>query len=355
MRLLIIGGSGFLSGTLVGEASGAGHQVTVVTRGRRPLPRGVEALVADRSETAAVAAALGGREFDAVVDCIGFRVEDAAQDLELFAGRAGHLVFISTDFVYGGQPRRLPLTETATTDALNPYGRNKRACEELLLRDGPARGLGITVLRPPHILGAGSHLGTGSLQGRDTMLLDRLRHGAPIVLLDGGTLLIQPVSATDVARGALAAVTRGSGVQAFRRSGRRAPGASTASAGSVTGAVYNVAGPDGVTTRQYYEIVAEILGCRLQVLSLPSRLWVDSRPDRAPFAQHRLYDTGALVREVGYTPKVTLEAVIRETIQWLEQSGAAQPYVAGAFEAALVERLHTADREVAALLQGPSL
>src|SRR5947209_5510318 len=176
MRLLVIGGTGFLSGTVVREATAAGHDVSIVTRGRRPPPAGVEALVADRSDTPALAAALGGRTFDAVIDCIGFRPEDAAQDIELFAGRAAHLVFISTDFVYGGEPRRLPLTETAPTEALNPYGRNKRLCEELLLHDGPARGLRVTMLRPPHILGAGSHLGTGSLQGRDPMLLRRPRH-----------------------------------------------------------------------------------------------------------------------------------------------------------------------------------
>src|SRR4029077_10598748 len=135
-----------------------------------PPLAGIQALVADRSETSSVAAALGDRAFDAVIDCIGFRPEDAAQDVELFTGRAAHLVFISTDFVYGGEPRRLPLTEEASTQALSTYGRNKRLCEERLLHDGPARGLRISILRPPHILGAGSHLGTGSLQGRDPML-----------------------------------------------------------------------------------------------------------------------------------------------------------------------------------------
>src|SRR5207249_8079807 len=135
----------------------------------------VEALIADRSDTHSLAAALGDRTFDAVIDCIGFKPEDAAQDLELIAGKAAQLVFISTDFVYGGEPRRLPLAEDAPTVALNNYGRNKRLCEELLLHEGPARGLRVTLLRPPHILGAGSHLGTGSLHGRDPMLLSRLR------------------------------------------------------------------------------------------------------------------------------------------------------------------------------------
>jgi nucleoside-diphosphate-sugar epimerase len=340
MNLLVIGGSGFLSGTVVREAIAAGHRVTIVTRGRRPVPPEVEAVVADRADHAAMSAALGNRKFEAVIDCIGFKAEDAAQDVELFAGRAGHLVFISTDFVYGGEPRRLPLTEDASTAALNTYGRNKRAGEELLMRQAPAAGLGVTVLRPPHILGSGSHLGTGSLQGRDPMLLGRLRHGAPIVLLDGGELLIQPVSATDVARAALSCIvhaTAGRGAPATRRSGAPV-------------AVYNIAGPDGVTTRAYYEKVACTLGVDLQILSLPSRLWVAARPDRAPFAQHRLYSTQALTRDTGFTPSISLDAMLGETITWLEGTSAAQPYVADLSEDALIAQLLASEAEAAALL-----
>jgi nucleoside-diphosphate-sugar epimerase len=333
MRLLVIGGTGFLSGTVVREATTAGHEVTILTRGLRPAPAGVEALAVDRSDTAATLAAVGDRVYDAVIDCIGFRPEHAAQDVELCAGRAAQLVFISTDFVYGGEPRRLPLGEGAPTKALNPYGRNKRLCEELLLRDGPAQGLRITVLRPPHILGAGSHLGTGSLQGRDPMLLSRLRNGAPVVLLDGGSLLIQPVSAADVARAALAAIAAGS------------------TRGAPPGPVlYNIAGPDGVTTRRYYEIIAQTVGTGLHVLSLPAALWAAAREDRAPFAQHRLYSTAALTRDTGFQAEVSLDQMLRETIDWLERTSSAQPYTPGPAEAELTDRLLAAEAEVVRLL-----
>jgi nucleoside-diphosphate-sugar epimerase len=324
MRLLVIGGTGFLSGTVLREAQAAGHQVTILTRGRRLTPPGVEALVADRGDRAAVAGALQGRRFDGVIDCIGYQPADADQDLELLPGCTERLVFISTDFVYGGEPRRLPLIEDAPTGALNDYGRRKRECEKRLLARGLGCGLRVTILRPPHILGAGSHLGTGSLQGRDPMLLDRLRRGVPIVLLDGGTLLIQPVSATDVARAALAAL----GME------------------ETSGRVYNIAGPDGVTTRRYYEQIAELLGTTLHVHSLPSRLWVAARADRAPFAQHRLYSTAALTRDTGFVPSITLEEMIRETISALEQTGAAETYVPDPREEALLKRLE-ADQAVA--------
>jgi nucleoside-diphosphate-sugar epimerase len=328
MRLLVIGGTGFLSGTVVREALSAGHQVTIVTRGRRPVPPGVEALLADRGDTASVASVLAGREFDAAIDCIGFRKEDAEQDLDPLPHCTERLVFISTDFVYGGEPRRLPLTEDAPTSALNQYGLGKRECETRLLSHGSGRGLAVTVLRPPHILGAGSHLGTGSLQGRDPMLLDRLRRGVSVVLLDGGALLIQPVCATDVAVAALAVLEADASV----------------------GGVYNIAGPEGVTTRRYYEQVAGLIGSTLRVLSMPSRLWVDAHPDRAPFAQHRLYSTDALTRDSGFAPSISLDAMLQETISALEETGAAQLYAADPRESALIVRLQSGEAELSALL-----
>src|SRR5262245_58255017 len=49
-KILILGGSGFLSGTMAREAVGEGHEVWVVTRGQRPLLAEVQAIVADRKE-----------------------------------------------------------------------------------------------------------------------------------------------------------------------------------------------------------------------------------------------------------------------------------------------------------------
>ena len=111
-KILILGGSGFLSGTLSRCALTAGHEVWAVTRGNKPLPSGVKAIEADRKErngfTSAIEAAFAssGQKWDLVVDCIGFEAADARQDIEVFRDKARHLVFISTDFVF--DPARLP-------------------------------------------------------------------------------------------------------------------------------------------------------------------------------------------------------------------------------------------------------
>lgn len=52
MNLLIIGGSGFLSGTHVRVALAQGHNVWAVTRGQRPLPESITPVVVDRKNRA---------------------------------------------------------------------------------------------------------------------------------------------------------------------------------------------------------------------------------------------------------------------------------------------------------------
>lgn len=327
MRLLVLGGSGFLSRVVAAQARDAGHRVWAYTRGRRPLPEGVEAILGDRSDPEAFARAFEGRPFDAVIDCICYRPEDAAADLRAFAGRIGRLVFISTDFVYS-LPRALPIHEDTPNRGLNHYGQDKAACEELFLAAHRDEGFPVTILRPPHIMGAGGHLGTGSLHGRDPMLLDRLERGEPVVLLDGGQLLIQPVVHRDVAGACLAVLD----------------------SEAASGRAYNVAGPDRLTTREYYEIIAATLGVEPRFLSLPSEVCVRVDPQKKPFAQHRTYSVEKLVRDTGFRPETEVRHAIFEMVDWLQATGSALPYEPAGRELEIAALCRAFDAEASRLL-----
>lgn len=337
MNTLVLGGTGFLSSALVAECLAAGHRVTTVTRGsgKRPAPpEGVESLYADRSDPESLRAALAGRSFDIVLDAILYRPDDARAAVELFRGRTGRYVFISTDFVYGGEPRRYPLDEDTPREALSGYGRDKAACDDVFFAAWRSERFPATVLRPPHIVGAGSLLGTGSLEGRDPWLLWRLRNGHPVLLLDGGALLIQPAHKTDIARAALAVAA--------------------APLETVGGRAYNIAGPDCVTTRGYYEIVCDILGAAppLSVLTLPSAAYVAAWPDRAPFAQNRPYSTARLTRDTGYSPAIPLRQSLEEMVAELTSRGdPAGPPPAAPGDTPLAALLRDHERAVAAALK----
>jgi nucleoside-diphosphate-sugar epimerase len=187
----------------------------------------------------------------------------------------------------------------------------------------------VTILRPPHIVGPGSLLGTGSLQGRDPAVPARLRRGEPIVLHNGGALLIQPADKRDIAGACLAAI---------------------ASAASI-GKTYNVMGPQAVTTRRYYEIVAEALGVGLTVVSLPSDIYVAAYPDRASFACHRAYSTESLAADTGFRAAIPLEQSLREMLRWLEANPpACAEAPASEAERALIALLQDSTEGVRSLL-----
>ena len=105
MRILVLGGTAFLSAETARQALAAGHDVTCLARGTMTAPPdGATWLRADRSEgaaayTAAVEAAGSGGAWDAVVD-VSRDPGQAREALEALAGSARHWTFVSSCSVY---------------------------------------------------------------------------------------------------------------------------------------------------------------------------------------------------------------------------------------------------------------
>lgn len=294
MRLLIMGGSGFVSATLAREAVGAGWDVSVVTRGQRPVPEGVTSIQADRNNHAALAGAINrcGLDWDLVVDCIGMTPVHAEQDVKLWSGRTGRFIFVSTDFVYDPRDRKVPQSEYDARFARDGYGGGKRQAEEVLLKTDHAR-LPWIILRPSHIYGAGSWLGCLPLHSRDPELLKRLQKGEPLSLLSGGSILQHPVFAADLARTILSSCN--------------APGA--------VGGIFNVSGPEVVESRRYYEIIAEALGVALLVKSVDVENYLRENPGQGSYCCDRVYDITALAHSGLDIPSTRLRDGMQHVIQ----------------------------------------
>ncbi len=301
-KILIIGGSGFLSGTLARCALAAGHQVGAVTRGHKPLPAGVAAIEADRKDRAGFAGAMkaaftsSGQPWDLVVDCIGFVAEDAQQDIEVFRDKAHHLVFISTDFVFNPAHRKFPQSETSDFYLPDGYGGNKRRCELELIKateaDGRIDGMAWTILRPCHIYGPGSQLGCLPLHGRDPQLIATLQAGQALKLVGGGHFLQQPILAADLAQLILSCAGN---TQSY-------------------GQLYMAAGPDIIESHQYYRIIAEILGVDLKIEELSVSAYAAQNPDKLSFLCHRIYDLQKLRAHGLKVPSTPIESGLREHV-----------------------------------------
>lgn len=296
MKLLIIGGSGFVSGTLARAALQRGDEVWAVTRGQRPLPAGVTGLIADRKDPRGLAQAVesAGTAWDMVVDCIAFNPSDIQQDLAALSGRARQLVMISTDFVYDPSMRHIPQGEADAHYLRDGYGGLKRQAE-LALQAGAPPDLAWTVLRPCHIYGPGSQLGCLPEHGRDPHLIRRLQQGETLRLVGGGYFLQQPVLAADLVNTILSCYDN-------------------PQAASQT---FNVAGPEIVESRAYYRIIAEYLGVPLRIEEIAVGEYLQAHPESAPFLCHRIYDLSRL-RERGLAaPATPLSGGLRAQVDHL--------------------------------------
>ena len=201
MKVLFIGGTGFISTAASRAAIAEGLDVTVLNRGTRPqsLP-GAHQLVADVQRPDDMRAALEGLEFDSVVDWIAFTPSDVERDVQLFRGRVGQYVFISSASVYQKPPRDYLLSES--TPLNNPYweySRNKIACEERLMRAYRDEGFPVTVVRPSMTYDMNLPIAIGGW-GTYT-LADRLLSRWPIIVHGDGSSLWVVTHADDLARG----------------------------------------------------------------------------------------------------------------------------------------------------------
>lgn len=291
-RLCLIGGSGFVSGTLARIAHEAGHEVWAVTRGQRPLPQYIHAINADRNDRTAFAQAIGkvdGR-FDLAVDCIGYVEEDARQDIAFFKDRCDHFVFISTDFVFDPLRRSFPTpADHSCFETERDYGQQKRQCEQLIMTSNTG-DMAWTIVRPCHIYGPGLSLGCLPMHSRDADLIRKMRQGAPLRLVGGGHFLQQPIFAEDLARTILSC------------HGNR----------NAAGKIYMTAGPDIIESHQYYRLIADVLSVNITIEEVPVDSYVQEHPEDAPFLCHRIYDLTAL-RDDGITlPDTSIAEGIRQ-------------------------------------------
>src|SRR3974390_2928349 len=199
LKVLFIGGSGVISSACAREAVSQGIELYVLNRGQsttRPLPDGVRELRADARNPAAVRDAIDGLDFDSVVDWVAFTTEHVRNDIDVFRGRTGQYVFISSASAYQTPPARLPVTES--TPLRNPfwqYSRDKIACEDLLVGEYRENNFPATIVRPSHTYDA-----TKTVLSGGWTALARTLAGKPVIVHGDGTSLGTGTHNTDLAR-----------------------------------------------------------------------------------------------------------------------------------------------------------
>ncbi|OFI39584.1 epimerase [Arthrobacter sp. SW1] len=207
MRILILGGTAFLSAEIARQAVDAGHDVTCLARGSSAEPpSGVRWVRADRSAGVAAYSALDGG-WDAVVD-VTRDPAHAKGALTALAERAGHCTFVSSCSVYArhDQPGAAedaellpPLPEDAAAGP-ETYGESKSAIEELV--EGTFGG-------KAHIVRAGLISGPGDSSDRYGYWPARFAGGdGPVLVPDIPADPVQVIDVRDLAAWILAAAAK---------------------------------------------------------------------------------------------------------------------------------------------------
>jgi nucleoside-diphosphate-sugar epimerase len=307
LRVLFIGGSGIISSACSWLAVERGIELYVLNRGQtrhRPLPAQATVLRADIRDAAAVRRALGDRDFDAVVDWVAFTPEQVRADIEIFRGRTGQYVFISSASAYQTPPARVPVVES--TPLRNPfwrYSRDKIACEDLLLGVYREEGFPATIVRP-------SHTYDRTLVPFDGgwTVLGRLRQGKEIVVHGDGTSLWTLTHHVDFARGFVPLLSHPRTI----------------------GEAFHITSDDVLSWNQIAEALAAAAGTVPRIVHVPSDAIAAADPDwgaglLGDKAHSMIFDNSKLRTVVpGYLAEIPFERGAREIVAWFDEDPARQ-------------------------------
>jgi len=181
MKVLFIGGTGNISAACSRLAVKEGIEIFHLNRGKvnADIPSEVVTFNADIKNKDQVIDQIGNLQFDAVVNFIAFTPEDVKQDIEIFRGKTGQYIFISSASVYqkvGGHP-----VITESTPLYNPYwdySQDKIICEEILNEAYRKSGFPITIVRPSLTYDTVIPVAIGSWT--DYTIVERMKKGKKI-------------------------------------------------------------------------------------------------------------------------------------------------------------------------------
>lgn len=309
LRILILGGTGFIGPAQVRYAMARGHKLTLFNRGRTNpgLFPDVEQLEGDRNGKLD---ALKGREWDAVIDnpaTLPRWVRDSAQ---LLKDAARQYVFISTLSVYRsnrtpGADETAPVATNADPDAerVTPqtYGALKALAEKEAEKAFPGR---TTILRP------GLIVGPGDPSDRFTYWPVRIDRGGDVLAPGDPGDPVQFIDARDLGEWCIRMVEQGD-----------------------TG-VYNAVGPRGrLSVAEMLYGIRSVTTADVRFVWVPADfleeqrvspwgdmpVWVPGRGETAGFAQ--VSRNRALAKGLTFRP---LAATAKDTLDWHKTRPAAE-------------------------------
>ncbi len=256
MKVLFIGGTGFISTAVSRMAMERGMELYLLNRGIRSseIP-GAHQLTGDIHNPESMRNALKDLDFDVVVDWIAFTPEDIERDMQFFRGRTKQFVFISSASAYQKPVVNYLITESTPLE--NPYweySRNKIASEELLMNAYRNEDFPVTIVRPSYTYNTYLPVAIGGF-GCYT-LADRMLKGKPIIVHGDGTSLWVNTHAEDFAKGFLGLLGNQKAI----------------------GQAFHITSDEVLSWNQIYQTIADVLSVEAKIVHIPTDFIVKEVP-----------------------------------------------------------------------------
>jgi nucleoside-diphosphate-sugar epimerase len=299
MRVVMIGGTGFIGGAIVTELEAAGHAVLVVHRGTHEPETASTSEHAhlDRHDVAGLASALDRFEADALIDGIALTARDADDVLTAVPGAMRMLALSSVD-VYrafsslraGIETDPMPIDETAPIRSdrflFKGHGPQMDEYEKLDVED---RFLwrGATIIRLPMVYGERDP------QRREETVLRRIRAGRDRMPIGPGNFLWTRGYVGSMARGVRLALE----------------------CDAAAGEVFNLGERQVTTIRAWFEQIVAATGRSLELVQVEQRHVPPDLGLTAPIRQHLICDSSKARTILGWEHDDPM-ATTRQSARW---------------------------------------
>lgn len=317
MRVLLIGGTGFIGSFLAPELQRLGAEVATLSRGVSPVPHadGLTRIIGDRNRLRDALPHIRAFSPDVVVDLVLSSGGQARDLMNIVRGIAGRVVAVSSIDVYRacailhrleqGPLEPVPLTEDSslrTTPSTYPPAQiaalrqifgwvddqyDKIPVEHAILGDTTTPG---TVLRLPMIYGPGDAL------HRLWPLVKRMDDGRKAIVFDAA------VAGWRSPRGYVENVAIAIAL--------------AATIDRAAGRIYNVAERESYTEVEWARMVASATRWPGELVILPSEDTPEHLRLSANFDQHWTADSSRIRAELGFAERVRVDEAIRRTVAW---------------------------------------
>lgn len=222
MKILVLGGSGFIGSHIVNALIERGHSIRVLDRSQKNIfPEAVEVFAADYSDTMALSESLIG--MDLVIHLISTSVpstsnKDPISDVNgnlintlklldaMKKSDVKRIIYFSSGGTVYGKPKVIPIPETHENNPLCSYGVVKLAIEKYLLMYQALYGIECTIMRPSNPYGSGqAHNGVQGFIG--TCLHSALKDKT-LTLWGDGSVIRDYIHITDVVSATMSVIDK---------------------------------------------------------------------------------------------------------------------------------------------------